>query len=123
MTSQEAVSIARRHKDPNDAARHIADISRKRWLAETDNTLTDDITAVVMRLDHKDSRGRGKYSDCSTATRATSEKSSAYSSTCRSKGAAGASPMGHLDGSGSRMHSLLSTGHPCSMVSMPTRRE
>mmetsp|Transcript_46254 Transcript_46254/g.91676 ORF Transcript_46254/g.91676 Transcript_46254/m.91676 type:complete len:334 (-) Transcript_46254:45-1046(-) len=50
MSSQEAVEIAGRHGDPSTAAREIAGIARRRWQTETDNTISDDITAVVMRL-------------------------------------------------------------------------
>jgi len=50
MSSQEAVEIAGRHGDPSTAAREIAGIARRRWQVETDNTISDDITAVVMRL-------------------------------------------------------------------------
>lgn len=63
MGSQEAVNIARRHKDPNAAAAEIADISRNRWMKETNNMMTDDITAVVMRLDHADRSSTGQRSD------------------------------------------------------------
>jgi len=50
LSSQEAVDIAHRHQDPNSAAREIAGVARRRWKTTTDGTLSDDITAVVMRL-------------------------------------------------------------------------
>eukprot|EP00931_Biecheleriopsis_adriatica_P064207 TRINITY_DN39020_c0_g1_i1.p1 TRINITY_DN39020_c0_g1~~TRINITY_DN39020_c0_g1_i1.p1 ORF type:complete len:388 (-),score=56.73 TRINITY_DN39020_c0_g1_i1:18-1160(-) len=50
VSSQEAVNIAARHKDPNAAAREITGAARQRWAAETEGLLSDDITAVVMRL-------------------------------------------------------------------------
>lgn len=50
--SQEAVDIASRHRDPAAAAREIVSIAKQRWHAETQGRLSDDITAVVMHLDH-----------------------------------------------------------------------
>lgn len=50
--SQEAVDIAAKHDDPGTAAREITGVARKRWHAETRGQLSDDITAVVVRLDH-----------------------------------------------------------------------
>eukprot|EP00746_Dinoflagellata_sp_MGD_P067750 gnl/MRDRNA2_/MRDRNA2_27971_c0_seq1.p1 gnl/MRDRNA2_/MRDRNA2_27971_c0~~gnl/MRDRNA2_/MRDRNA2_27971_c0_seq1.p1 ORF type:complete len:445 (-),score=52.20 gnl/MRDRNA2_/MRDRNA2_27971_c0_seq1:35-1210(-) len=55
VSSQEAVDIASRHADAAAAARDITNIARQRWVQETQGALTDDITAVVMRLDHPDS--------------------------------------------------------------------
>lgn len=52
LESQEAVDIAARHKDPSAAAREITDVARKRWHHQTQGQVSDDITAVVMRLDH-----------------------------------------------------------------------
>jgi serine/threonine protein phosphatase PrpC len=52
ISSQEAVNIAAKHGDPNQAARMIANVARKRWQAETQGLLADDITAVVVNLDH-----------------------------------------------------------------------
>mmetsp|Transcript_43804 Transcript_43804/g.102240 ORF Transcript_43804/g.102240 Transcript_43804/m.102240 type:complete len:403 (+) Transcript_43804:56-1264(+) len=54
LNSQEAVDIAAKHSDPNAAAREIASIARQRWHAETQGQLSDDITAVVMNLEHGD---------------------------------------------------------------------
>lgn len=54
MISQEAVDIAAKHTDPNAAAREVASIARQRWHVETQGQLSDDITAVVMHLDHGD---------------------------------------------------------------------
>lgn len=59
VSSQEAVDIAGDHSDPNAAAREIADVARKRWAARTEGCLSDDITAVVMHLDHQSQAGRG----------------------------------------------------------------
>eukprot|EP00440_Ansanella_granifera_P040710 gb/GFBE01044150.1/.p1 GENE.gb/GFBE01044150.1/~~gb/GFBE01044150.1/.p1 ORF type:complete len:429 (+),score=45.12 gb/GFBE01044150.1/:1-1287(+) len=52
LDSQEAVDIAAKHTDPNVAAREITTIARQRWHAETQGQVSDDITAVVMHLDH-----------------------------------------------------------------------
>jgi len=52
ISSQEAVNIASRHGDPIQAARMLASVARKRWQAETQGMLADDITAVVVALDH-----------------------------------------------------------------------
>lgn len=52
LGSQEAVDIAAKHRDPGAAAREIASVARQRWHAETQGQLSDDITAVVMHLDH-----------------------------------------------------------------------
>jgi len=54
MDSQEAVDIAAKHRDPNAAAREITHVARQRWHAETQGQLSDDITAVVMHLDHSE---------------------------------------------------------------------
>jgi len=51
ISSQEAVTIASQYPDPNAAAREIASIARRRWHEETGGMLSDDITAVVMKLD------------------------------------------------------------------------
>merc|ERR1740130_1090896 len=52
ISSQEAVNIAARHADPVQAARMITNIARRRWQAETHGLLSDDITTVVVNLDH-----------------------------------------------------------------------
>lgn len=52
MASQEAVDIAARHRDPAAAAREITSIARQRWHAQTQGQMSDDITAVVMNLEH-----------------------------------------------------------------------
>lgn len=51
LRSQEAVDIAARHNDPTAAAREITDVARQRWHQETQGHVSDDITAVVVRLD------------------------------------------------------------------------
>lgn len=50
--SQEAVDIASKHRDPNVAAREITNLARQRWHQETQGQVSDDITTVVMHLDH-----------------------------------------------------------------------
>lgn len=55
VSSQEAVDIASRYTDATAAARDITNTARQRWVRETQGALTDDITAVVMRLDHNPS--------------------------------------------------------------------
>jgi hypothetical protein len=52
LRSQEAVDIAARHADPTTAAREITEIARRRWHQETQGHVSDDITAVVVRLEH-----------------------------------------------------------------------
>mmetsp|Transcript_71968 Transcript_71968/g.153908 ORF Transcript_71968/g.153908 Transcript_71968/m.153908 type:complete len:460 (+) Transcript_71968:156-1535(+) len=52
ISSQEAVNIAGRQRDPAVAAREIASLAQKRWQVETDGQLSDDITTVVVNLDH-----------------------------------------------------------------------
>jgi len=51
--SQEAVDIAARHRDPNIAAREIANVARQRWHAQTQGQMSDDITAVVMHIEYE----------------------------------------------------------------------
>jgi len=51
VSSAEAVAIASRHKDPKKAAREIAGVARQRWEDNTQGQLSDDITAVVVRLE------------------------------------------------------------------------
>jgi serine/threonine protein phosphatase PrpC len=57
LQSQEAVDIAARHVDPTAAAREITEIARRRWHQETQGHVSDDITAVVVRLDHSGDGG------------------------------------------------------------------
>mmetsp|Transcript_66946 Transcript_66946/g.104662 ORF Transcript_66946/g.104662 Transcript_66946/m.104662 type:complete len:429 (+) Transcript_66946:125-1411(+) len=64
MSSQEAVDIASRISDPANAAREITNQARRRWQTETEGLLSDDITAVVVRLDHERS---GSMDGASTA--------------------------------------------------------
>merc|ERR1719181_2103548 len=59
MQSQEAVDIAARHTDPTAAAREITEIARRRWHQETQGRVSDDITAVVVRLEHTDGAACG----------------------------------------------------------------
>ncbi|CAE7228711.1 unnamed protein product [Symbiodinium natans] len=54
VTSQEAVEIAGRVDDPKVAAREITGIARQRWQIATDGQMSDDITAVVVRLNAVD---------------------------------------------------------------------
>jgi len=54
VSSQEAVSIAGKHDDPNVAAREISTLARRRWQQETEGQMSDDITALVVKFD-KDS--------------------------------------------------------------------
>eukprot|EP00405_Crypthecodinium_cohnii_P027289 CAMPEP_0206497438 /NCGR_PEP_ID=MMETSP0324_2-20121206/50193_1 /ASSEMBLY_ACC=CAM_ASM_000836 /TAXON_ID=2866 /ORGANISM="Crypthecodinium cohnii, Strain Seligo" /LENGTH=254 /DNA_ID=CAMNT_0053983023 /DNA_START=77 /DNA_END=843 /DNA_ORIENTATION=- len=51
MSSQEAVDIAARHRDPAAAAREISSVARQRWHQQTQGQMSDDITAVVVHLD------------------------------------------------------------------------
>ncbi|CAJ1334084.1 unnamed protein product [Effrenium voratum] len=50
VSSQEAVDIAGKFDDPKAAAREIAGIARHRWQVATEGQMSDDITAVVVRL-------------------------------------------------------------------------
>merc|ERR1712093_107157 len=77
MSSQDAVSIARRHKDTTMAARQITDVAKKRWVAETGGTMSDDITAVVLHLDHR------APSSAQRSSRAPSESSGRRSTSSR----------------------------------------
>lgn len=52
MSNQEAIDIASRVNDPAHAAREITNQARRRWQSETEGLLSDDITAVVVRLEH-----------------------------------------------------------------------
>jgi len=51
ISSKEAVDIAHRHGDPTEASHEIAGLAKKRWKKATGGRLSDDITAVVVRLD------------------------------------------------------------------------
>mmetsp|Transcript_116889 Transcript_116889/g.212675 ORF Transcript_116889/g.212675 Transcript_116889/m.212675 type:complete len:415 (-) Transcript_116889:128-1372(-) len=53
LRSQEAVDIAARHQDPTAAAREITDVAKRRWHQETQGQVSDDITAVVVRLEYE----------------------------------------------------------------------
>lgn len=57
ISSQEAVDIACRHGDPAVAARELANVARRRWQTETDGQMSDDITAVVVKLDSSSPAG------------------------------------------------------------------
>ncbi|CAK9097415.1 unnamed protein product [Durusdinium trenchii] len=50
ISSQEAVDIAGKFDDPKAAAREITGIARHRWQIATEGQMSDDITAVVVRL-------------------------------------------------------------------------
>jgi len=50
ITSKEAVSIAGHHGNPSDAAKELASIAHRRWNVQTGGRMSDDITAVVVRL-------------------------------------------------------------------------
>jgi len=50
VSSQEAVDIAGKFDDPKAAAREITGIARHRWQIATEGQMSDDITAVVVRL-------------------------------------------------------------------------
>jgi len=50
VSSQEAVDIASKHKNPNDAAKALTKLARSRWDQETGGTVSDDISAVVMKI-------------------------------------------------------------------------
>lgn len=52
ITSQEAVNIASRHKDPSAAARELTRVAQRRWQTETQGMMADDITAVVVNFEH-----------------------------------------------------------------------
>eukprot|EP00927_Polykrikos_kofoidii_P074067 TRINITY_DN70048_c0_g1_i1.p1 TRINITY_DN70048_c0_g1~~TRINITY_DN70048_c0_g1_i1.p1 ORF type:complete len:424 (-),score=63.03 TRINITY_DN70048_c0_g1_i1:56-1327(-) len=54
LSSKEAVDIAGRHVDPRVAAKEIAEIARRRWQEQTQGQVSDDITALVVRLDNKE---------------------------------------------------------------------
>eukprot|EP00928_Gymnodinium_smaydae_P074130 TRINITY_DN57197_c0_g1_i1.p1 TRINITY_DN57197_c0_g1~~TRINITY_DN57197_c0_g1_i1.p1 ORF type:complete len:553 (-),score=62.93 TRINITY_DN57197_c0_g1_i1:278-1936(-) len=59
ITSEEAVKIASRHDDPNEAAREIVSVARKRWAEKTHGTWSDDITAIVVQLESPSASGEG----------------------------------------------------------------
>eukprot|EP00927_Polykrikos_kofoidii_P029956 TRINITY_DN25831_c0_g1_i1.p1 TRINITY_DN25831_c0_g1~~TRINITY_DN25831_c0_g1_i1.p1 ORF type:complete len:482 (-),score=59.82 TRINITY_DN25831_c0_g1_i1:176-1621(-) len=77
LTSQEAVNIAGKIGDPVQAARMIASVARKRWQAETQGLLADDITAVVVNLEHDSSCGSSPHSQLQLEGRVPSRGSSA----------------------------------------------
>merc|ERR1711964_888351 len=51
MSSQEAVDVASRHSCPKKAARAITQVAHQRWIHETGGRISDDITAVVVKLE------------------------------------------------------------------------
>lgn len=53
ISSKEAVDIVSKTPDPVKAAQEIAAVAKQRWHRETRGQLSDDITAVVVRLDGK----------------------------------------------------------------------
>lgn len=62
MSNQEVIDIASRVSDPAHAAREIANQARRRWQSETEGLLSDDITAVVVRLEHDQDSGNAATS-------------------------------------------------------------
>mmetsp|Transcript_9739 Transcript_9739/g.17697 ORF Transcript_9739/g.17697 Transcript_9739/m.17697 type:complete len:457 (+) Transcript_9739:92-1462(+) len=50
ISSQEAIDIASKHECPKAAARELTGIARRRWQIATEGQMSDDITAVVVRL-------------------------------------------------------------------------
>mmetsp|Transcript_10050 Transcript_10050/g.22580 ORF Transcript_10050/g.22580 Transcript_10050/m.22580 type:complete len:458 (+) Transcript_10050:129-1502(+) len=73
VSSQEAVDIAAKHDNPESAAREIAGVARRRWNADTDGMMSDDITAVVVHLDNNGIRDQDVRSDVGTASRPRSQ--------------------------------------------------
>jgi serine/threonine protein phosphatase PrpC len=69
LSSQEAVDIASRVKDPAHAAREITQQARQRWQSESRGMVSDDITAVVVRLEHDDDRSHAGGSSAETLAR------------------------------------------------------
>lgn len=55
LSSKEAVEIASRCADPRAAAQEIAETARKRWQIQTQGQVSDDITALVVRLESEGS--------------------------------------------------------------------
>lgn len=51
MSSQEAVEVASKHSCPKKAAKAITQVAHQRWINETGGRVSDDITAVVVKLD------------------------------------------------------------------------
>lgn len=51
MTSQEAVEVASKHSCPKKAAKAITQVAHQRWINETGGRVSDDITAVVVKLE------------------------------------------------------------------------
>mmetsp|Transcript_24544 Transcript_24544/g.45013 ORF Transcript_24544/g.45013 Transcript_24544/m.45013 type:complete len:464 (+) Transcript_24544:109-1500(+) len=72
VSSQEAVDIASKHDNPESAAREIAGVARKRWQADTDGMMSDDITAVVVHLDGSTLRPSDSRADLVESSRADS---------------------------------------------------
>lgn len=65
LSSQEAIDLASRHNCPKKAARAITQVAHQRWITETGGRVSDDITAVVVRLDpeaRKESRPSSEVS-------------------------------------------------------------
>jgi len=58
VSSQEAVEIAGKHRDPQAAAREITSVAKRRWNEDTQGQMSDDITAVVVNLDHSEESRR-----------------------------------------------------------------
>jgi serine/threonine protein phosphatase PrpC len=48
--NQEAVEIAAKYQQPSEASKHLTRLARMRWHEETGGMMSDDITAVVARL-------------------------------------------------------------------------
>ena len=48
--SQEAVDIASGFSDPNEAAKKLTAVAKKRWAQATGGSMADDITVVVAHL-------------------------------------------------------------------------
>lgn len=68
MSSQECIDIACRVHDPTQAAKEISNQARRRWQSETEGLLSDDITAVVVRLDHDHEKGSAASSNAVSST-------------------------------------------------------
>lgn len=74
VSSQEAVDIAGRNRDPQQAAREIINVARRRWQTETQGQVSDDITAVVVNLDHSSGVGGGRVSESPAGTSRSSSR-------------------------------------------------
>mmetsp|Transcript_17712 Transcript_17712/g.41070 ORF Transcript_17712/g.41070 Transcript_17712/m.41070 type:complete len:466 (-) Transcript_17712:46-1443(-) len=109
VTSQEAVDIASKHDNPESAAREIAGVARKRWQADTDGMMSDDITAVVVHLDGTTCRQSDPRADAGESRTESRPRSQAATQELKTSTSRSAAALPHFTSSSTPKNSNMGT--------------